>query len=1198
VTAGTIPMVPGRAYDERNRIATSPELHAMTALSAFGPFRVHERLGGGGTGVVMRCTHTAGGASVALKVPQGDGRPAREALRREIGILRRTTRSQLRGVVPLLDHGIERDVPWYAMELLDGHSLRYWVHRLWFARSTERPDNPIAEVTQTQTIDPGARLRELHAPESDAGRVARSSSASGLIVRRRYPAAAGQLERVLEVALRLAEILSRLHAEGIVHGDLTPANVLFRDETDPVLIDFGAALAATEADVWREVPWADAGERGTPGYIAPELILRDPIDARADLYSLGCILYELVSGVRAYEGARVRDILQQQASRDPEPLAQHVDDLPAELDALVLSLMARDPTRRISRAEDACVVLRQLIGGPRKSSEIQPTLGLFRPRLHGRSQPLHDLFAAYDRALTGTVQFILVGGASGIGKTRLMNELGRHAARCGSVVVWCRARLTADVEADSTSRAHLALFAPLLELLSELRWTSQRNTEAEDMRQAYADLGSLAAAFVDDVSELGSGATPQEVERRAFDGLAFLMRQLAASTGLVVLIDDLQWSDELCRRFLNDIQRLANSRILIVANYRVEDASRALAGIEHVATSSLNLEALRFEDSREMIQDLLATTVLPDGFARFVAKHAEGNPFFVAEYTRAAIARGVVSRAGGGWRFRAGSNDEFALPDSIDGLLGLRVQQLSETARNTLRLICVLDRDFATSTFGALTGIAAESSETLEELVARDVLVVSSPGHYRFAHDKLREAQEQALDQEERKRQHAHVAMHLEQSLESVSTEQHAALGHHWAFAGIPARALEHLVPAAAATARAGHTLDRATRLYRLAIQQCDLIGTEAHRDMRRSLREQLADVLVMQAKHSEARECLRSLLDELEPAQMLDRARAWRKAATSHWTLHDYAAAEFALDRAHEALVQLGPGPTGPALTELIQIRLGRFEQLYFAGKTGPDLDRVVHELRPLIEAHGTPEQACVYYFMAASYSMLLRRYAFDPEAVQLAQRGIDAAAGLSPQQVAFAHFILAYALALGSQDSCRESLVHFDRALHHAQRIGDATLLSRIRTYHATAYLRLGDIAQTQICAQGALDAAIEAQLPPYIAAANFCQGWVAWKSGRVEQGLSMLQGARDRWKAHPHKFPLQSLALFPLLDSAQQQDDFETATVLLVELREGLPSFPSDLVAAIETAREAIDRSCDQYAATAIANVLERASAHGFV
>ena len=93
-------------------------------------------------------------------------------------------------------------------------------------------------------------------------------------------------------------------------------------------------------------------------------------------------------------------------------------------------------------------------------------------------------------------------------------------------------------------------------------------------------------------------------------------------------------------------------------------------------------------------------------------------------------------------------------------------------------------------------------------------------------------------------------------------------------------------------------------------------------------------------------------------------------------------------------------------------------------------------------------------------------------------------------------------------------------------------------------------------------------------------------------------MLQGARDRWKAHPHKFPLQSLALFPLLDSAQQQDDFETATVLLVELREGLPSFPSDLVAAIETAREAIDRSCDQYAATAIANVLERASAHGFV
>jgi serine/threonine protein kinase len=1112
----------------------------------FGPYQVIETLGIGGTGLVLRAVSESSG-EVALKVARGEEASRQDELRREIGILRRLNRAGIRGVVRIIEHGVDRGEPWYAMELLEGHSLRYWSQRLWAA---QRPDG-----------DP---------PEGLPRRVAASN----------------QLERVLHLLLRVAEILTQLHNEGVVHGDLTPGNIVFRDETDPVLIDFGMALAAIEGEPGREPP-IDLACRGTPGYVAPEIISGEPMDARCDLYSFGCVAYELLTGDRAFGSDQRRDVLRQQLHTTPEAPSRLVHGLPPGLDELVLGLLERDPIRRISHATDVCRALRRHLRQPpavlREHREDTP---LFRSRLHGRDQArlqLSDLLKGLDHRRGGLV---LLRGPSGIGKTRLFNEVARSAGRLGVHVCWCAGRRMAlsDGEGTKLSSSGVEMFEPLLQGIRS-EFLQGRLDEAS--AAAYRDLAALVPALAtgEDAPAVRLGLSSEEVRKRGLAGLDRLLRDTAPPNGLLLLIDDLHWADDLSLQFLRSHSAaLAGSRVLIVANSRSDASNEALTALATLSLASIDLGLLETSAIRAMLKDLLATTVLPDGLFEFIQGHGSGNPFFVTEYTRAAITRGLLRRNGDSeWSFDTARAGEFELPASIEGLLELRVRSLSEPARAALRWGCVFGEEFDAEAFRILSPQGFDPTEVLEELVAREVLAVTTPGRYRFAHDQLREGQQRLLSDVERREAHLRVATYLQEGGSAWLADRAAALGYHLACADSPELALENL-RLAAARAEECYSVEQATELYRLAIRQVELCGVAARSEILSELREKLAEVLTKQARHAEARACLELLSNELPPSDRLGRARTRRKIAASFWTLHDYAAAAQSLDQAEDALGALAPTSDLPHWTEFIQIRLGRFEQLYFSGQSGARLDELMCELTPLIDRYGSADQRCVYYFTAASHAMLSRRYVFDEEALVLAQRGLDAAASLTPRRKALAHFILGFALTLGTRDQCRAAVVEFQNATTLAELANEATLLSRVRTYHAISLLRLSDVDGTARAATLALTSAEIARLPPYIAAAQACLGWVAWKRNAAG-APRLLESARETFSRHSHKFPFQSLTLFPLLEMAGSRDDLPGARALLEELSAGLPGLPPPLVRAVDAARTAIDGSDAREAARAI-------------
>jgi serine/threonine-protein kinase len=156
------------------------------------------------------------------------------------------------------------------------------------------------------------------------------------------------IQRALRICGRLCWALEAAHQSGVIHRDIKPSNVILtpdlESEEEPKLIDFGLAKLANTAV---KAGLTRTGQIvGTPEYMAPEQIANKPVDARSDVYALGCLLYEMLTGKPPFEGQDDVQVLYQQLHDQPKPLEQHVADAPRELRDLLKRALAKKPEDR------------------------------------------------------------------------------------------------------------------------------------------------------------------------------------------------------------------------------------------------------------------------------------------------------------------------------------------------------------------------------------------------------------------------------------------------------------------------------------------------------------------------------------------------------------------------------------------------------------------------------------------------------------------------------------------------------------------------------------------------------------------------------------------------------------------------------------------------------------------------------------
>src|SRR3954471_21117984 len=232
---------------------------------------------------------------------------------------------------------------------------------------------------------------------------------------------------LLGVAVDLARAVAGMHGRGVMHREITPANIVISREGGPCLVDF--ALAAPFAEIRPEFTH-HSEIVGELEYLAPEQTGRTgrSVDQRADLYALGATLYELATGMPPFGSGDPLRLTHDHLARVPTPPAERNPAVPALLSEIVLHLLEKEPDRRYQSAEGVVHDLERLREGPvpgtLRVGEHDVPLRLRPPsRLVGRAAEVAALEAAFAEAMSGECRAVLVGGGSGVGKTALVDGL-------------------------------------------------------------------------------------------------------------------------------------------------------------------------------------------------------------------------------------------------------------------------------------------------------------------------------------------------------------------------------------------------------------------------------------------------------------------------------------------------------------------------------------------------------------------------------------------------------------------------------------------------------------------------------------------------------------------------------------------------------------------------------------------------------
>lgn len=308
-------------------------------------YRLIELIGRGGMGEVWRALDESLGRQVAVKClkpvgPQHDRaftRVLRERFRREARV---AASLQHRGVTVVHDFGEDEGMPYLVMELLDGRNLSQLLE--------ENEQHPLP------------------------------------------------VEHVVDIAEQVADALGYTHRRGIVHRDLKPANIMRLTDGTVKICDFG--IARPDHGIGMSSRLTTTGlAMGTPHYMSPEQISGKEVDHRSDLYSLGCVLYEIATGAPPFDQEDAWAVLVGHRDTPPEPPRTHRAELPGFFDRVVLDLLAKAPDERPADAGD---LRRRIVLG---RTGGQPALGpgpLARPGAGLPPVPREKALPAWTRAMT------------------------------------------------------------------------------------------------------------------------------------------------------------------------------------------------------------------------------------------------------------------------------------------------------------------------------------------------------------------------------------------------------------------------------------------------------------------------------------------------------------------------------------------------------------------------------------------------------------------------------------------------------------------------------------------------------------------------------------------------------------------------------------------------------------------------------
>lgn len=746
----------------------------------------------------------------------------------------------------------------------------------YFGTDTETGDSVVIKTAGLRNVATGAAMRLRH--EADVMRHIESDSmlrvldvgeqnellylvmpfVEGVTLESRLRNEPLDIGETLCVGIAILSALCRAHEHGVLHRDIKPANVIVNDGPTverATLIDFGLARSS-QLDVSIRNQFV-----GTARYMAPEqagLLDRGVCEA-SDLYSVGMVLFECLSGRPPFLGDTVGEVLRQHMTARVPELRGIGIRVPRVLDEAIQRLVKKDPADRYQTAAGALSDL-QAVAESLRRGEHEPAFvvglhdsrdTLTEPAFVGRDKELQRLDVHVRSARRGRGGLVLVEAESGLGKTRLLDEVAQRASQQSTLVV--RGHFS-----DNVGRKPLqALEGIVNDLLAE------GSIDPELLERIRASLDeqqeSIGVLLPELARVLGIEARQQSGpadwgEARALNCLTVFLDSLgSAHRPAILILDDCQWGDDLSLKLIEHWRSKGsatreNRHVLMLVAFRSEEVAADHPLRKHRALDKVGLVRFGAQDTRKLAISMAGA--LPEEVLQLLERLSEGSPFMISAVLRGLVESGALVPQANGWQIEPHALNDVQSSRHAAAFLARRINLFPPSTVAFLTVGAVLGKEFSLSLAATLAvQTPKEVFTAVKEAQQRHVLWTRADGmECVFVHNRIRETLISRLSEVEVREIHRRAAMQLEQDEPTACFE----LAYHFDAAGESARALPYALQAAE-RARSQHSLAIAVQQYNIA-QRGVATADEA---TRYQIAEGLGDVLMLQGNYDKAAQVL-----------------------------------------------------------------------------------------------------------------------------------------------------------------------------------------------------------------------------------------------------------------------------------------------------------------------------------------------------
>jgi class 3 adenylate cyclase/tetratricopeptide (TPR) repeat protein len=866
-------------------------------------------------------------------------------------------------------------------------------------------------------------------------------------------AAGGRLdvERAVEIAVDVTHALEHAHSRGIVHRDLKPANVWIDDDGHARLGDFGLATTEARARV------SGGTLVGTVAYLPPEQALGEAVGPQSDLYSLGALLYEMLTGQPPFPGDDAVSIISQHLHADPVPPSRHNPDVPEALDRVVMALLAKRPEDRPTNAAEAGQrLLAALTEQPAEDAEERPANpleSLAGGVFVGREPELEQLREAVDAALAGRGSLQMLVGEPGIGKTRAAEEVATYARVSGARVYWGRCREDEGAPA----------YWPWVQAIRSYARDADPVALAWQLGGGAAEVAQLIPEVAEKLDiEPGERSDSEEARFRLFDSVTSLLLAAARDRPIVIVLDDLHWADEPSLLLLRFAAReLASSGLLVLGTYRDVELGRhhplarvlgEISGIE--GSGRIPLRGLGVGAVERYIE-MTSGAPAPAGLAEAVQEQTDGNPFFVGEVVRLLASEGKLAAGG--------AVSDLEIPQGVREVVGRRLDRLSEETNEALRVAAVIGRDFDEELVLRVIQLPPAAMMTAaREAIAERLVTDLGNGHYSFAHALVRDTLYEELSPAKRSALHLKVGLAIEAICGGDVAERLGELAHHFLEAaprGDIAKAIDY-------GQRAGE-------------QDMEQLAYEDAVDVY----EGALEVLELMDEPDERLRC-RLLLSlggaEAKSARVADAREAFERAAESARRLDET-----------DSLV-------GAAIGIALMSDAGRLDEKLLA---------LLNEALDRIGPERTARRAALLSAKSAEMYWVANDLA---ESIRLVDEAIEIAREVGGEESLIAALNRKIFIPSGP-DAPRQRLELADEMIELGQACGDRGAIVRAHAYRLWSFLELGDMEGVDRELEIYARLADELRMPEHSWHTPALRGMRALLEGRIEEAEGLADEAR---------------------------------------------------------------------------------------